>query len=126
MIITFIGNCQMLTLCFYFQQLLNNNNNIYWILYGEEFKQHLYITNWSDKCLNKILDYDKSIQIIKNSDIIIYQNISLDKSFDIVFTIMSIILLPLLLLLLLPLSIVVVVVVLSIFTTICVLIPPSC
>ena len=41
--ITFIGNCQTLILCFYFQQLLNKdeNNNICWVLYGEEFKQYL-------------------------------------------------------------------------------------
>ena len=39
--ITFIGNCQLISLCFYFQQLLNENNNICWVLYGEEFKQHI-------------------------------------------------------------------------------------
>jgi hypothetical protein len=33
--ITFIGNCQTATLCFYFQQLLNCNIN--WVLYGDEF-----------------------------------------------------------------------------------------
>lgn len=77
--ITFIGNCQMVSLCFYFQQLLNPHYyNICWILYGEEFKQHL--SNWSHKCKNKILDYHQSIIKIKNSDIIIYQNISLDKT----------------------------------------------
>jgi hypothetical protein len=76
--ITFIGNCQTLTLCFYFQQLLNENNNIYWILYGEEFKEHL--GNWSVKCKNKIIDYHDSIQQIKDSDIIIYQEIDVKKS----------------------------------------------
>lgn len=76
--ITFIGNCQTVSLCFYFQQLLNENNNICWVLYGEEFKQH--INNWSEKCKNKIIDYDKSIQKIKDSDIIIYQNIDVKKS----------------------------------------------
>jgi len=76
--ITFIGNCQTVSLCFYFQQLLNENNNICWVLYGEEFTPHL--NNWSIKCKNKILDYDKSIQKIKDSDIIIYQNIDIKKS----------------------------------------------
>jgi hypothetical protein len=76
--ITFIGNCQTLTLCYYFQQLLNQNNNICWVLYGEDFKQHL--GNWSDKCKNKIIDYDDSIEKIKDSDIIIYQNINVNKS----------------------------------------------
>ena len=76
--ITFIGNCQLISLCFYFQQLLNENNNICWVLYGEEFKQHM--GNWSVKCKNKIIDYDNSIQKIKDSDVIIYQNIDVNKS----------------------------------------------
>jgi hypothetical protein len=76
--ITFIGNCQTISLCFFFQQLLNENNNICWILYGEEFRIH--VGDWSVKCKNKILDYDNSIQTIKNSDIIIYQEITVNKS----------------------------------------------
>ena len=32
------------------------------------------------KCKNKIIDYDNSIQTIKDSDIIIYQNIDVNKS----------------------------------------------
>ena len=77
--ITFIGNCQTVSLCFYLQQLLSPKHyNISWVLYGEEFKQH--IGCWSVKCKNKILDYNKSIQQIKNSDIIIYQNIDINKS----------------------------------------------
>jgi hypothetical protein len=77
--ITFIGNCQTISLCFYFQQLLNKDeNNICWVLYGEEFKSNL--NNWSDKCKNKIIDYHASIEKIKDSDIIIYQNINEQKS----------------------------------------------
>ena len=77
--ITFIGNCQTLSLCFYFQQLLNNKNYIIsWICYGEEFKPH--INEWSNKCRNKIIDYNVSIETIKISDIIIYQNIDENKS----------------------------------------------
>lgn len=76
--ITFIGNCQTVSLCFYFQQLLNENNNICWLLYGEEFLPHIGM--WSDKCKNKIVDYDASIQKIKDSDIIIYQHIDVNKS----------------------------------------------
>lgn len=76
--ITFIGNCQTLSLCFYFQQLLNENNNICWVIYGEEFKPA--IGDWAVKCKNKIIDYDNSIQKIKDSDIIIYQNIDVNKS----------------------------------------------
>lgn len=78
--ITFIGNCQTASLCFYFQQLLINNNNICWVLYGEEFKRHIGNHHWSVKVKNKIIDYDNSIQTIKDSDIIIYQNIDVTKS----------------------------------------------
>lgn len=76
--ITFMGNCQMVSLCYYFQQLLSKDNHICWVLYQEEFKQHL--GNWSVKCENQILDYDNSIQTIKDSDIIIYQDIDVNKS----------------------------------------------
>ncbi len=77
--ITFIGNCQTLSLCFYFQQLNIQKYNCNWCLYGDEFKQHL--SNWVNKCENKIYDYDVSIELIKNSDIIIYQEIDVDKSY---------------------------------------------
>jgi len=76
--ITFIGNCQMLSLCYYFQQLLSKDNNICWVSYGKDFNHHL--GKWSVKCKNKIIDYDNSIQTIKDSDIIIYQNIDVNKS----------------------------------------------
>jgi hypothetical protein len=74
--ITFIGNCQTASLCFYFQQLLNCNIN--WVLYGDEFKPNL--RRWIDKVKNKSLDYDVSIDVIKNSDIIVYQEINKEKS----------------------------------------------
>jgi hypothetical protein len=78
--ITFIGNCQTVSLCFYLQQLLNPSiYNICWVLYGEEFKQHLS-GDWRTKCKNKISDSDDSIVRIKDSDIIIYQNIDVNKS----------------------------------------------
>jgi hypothetical protein len=35
---------------------------------------------WIDKVKNKSLDYDVSIDVIKNSDIIVYQEISKEKS----------------------------------------------
>jgi len=76
MIIAFIGNCQTASLTFYFQQLLDCN--IQWLLYGEEFRGHL--TAWSDKVKNKVLDYNISLDIIKNSDFIIYQEICKEKS----------------------------------------------
>ena len=52
--ITFIGNCQMVSLCFYMQQLFKNdkNYNIAWVLYSNYFIKHL--GNWSIKCNNKI------------------------------------------------------------------------
>jgi hypothetical protein len=75
--ITFIGNCQTATLCFYFQQLLGDYG-IQWLLYGTEFEQHL--GEWIGKVKNKILDYDLAFDVIKNSDVIIYQEIVKEKS----------------------------------------------
>lgn len=75
---------------FFFQQLLSKNNNICWVMYGKEFAPQFdthfgtqfdtHFGNWSVKCKNKIIDYDISIQTIKDSDIIIYQNIDVNKS----------------------------------------------
>jgi hypothetical protein len=80
MIITFIGNCQCISLCFYFQLLVYNKiHTSSWVLYGEEFREH--IGSWSNKCKNKILDYNKSIEQIKISDVIVYQEIVKEKSF---------------------------------------------
>lgn len=80
MIITFIGNCQSITLCFYVQLLVYNKvHTSSWVLYGEEFRQH--IGDWSKKCKNKILDYNQTIEQIKKSDVIIYPEICKEKSF---------------------------------------------
>ena len=77
--ITFIGNCQTVSLCFYFQKLLLHKNfYVSWISYGDKFTKHL--SKWSDKCINKIINYDDGIKQIKKSDIIIYQQIGLHKS----------------------------------------------
>jgi hypothetical protein len=76
MIISFIGNCQTVSLCFYFQQLLDYD--IYWLLYGNEFRPH--VGNWAKKVNNKILDYNEALNIMKKSDIIIYQEICKEKS----------------------------------------------
>jgi len=77
--ITFIGNCQTVSLCFYFQKLLEGTNyNISWILIADWFKQ--FLGEWSEKCSNKILDYNESIERIKLSDIIIFQEIVEEKS----------------------------------------------
>lgn len=77
--ITFIGNCQTLSLCFFFQELLENQNySVYWISYDDEFNEH--VQDWTDKCKNKILFQDEAIERIEESDIIIYQEIRLDKS----------------------------------------------
>ena len=75
--ITFIGNCQTASLCFYFQQLLGDDG-IKWIVYGPEFQSHL--EPFMDKVKNKIVDDDKIFDVIKNSDFIIYQEISKTKS----------------------------------------------
>lgn len=78
--ITFIGNCQMVSLCFFIQQLLKNEKYyICYCCYGDEFEPHL--GTWSDKVINKIINMDESIEIIKNSDFIIYQEIDIHKSY---------------------------------------------
>jgi hypothetical protein len=47
-------------------------------MYGSEFQQHL--GPWSDKCKNKIFDYNHAIHQIKVSDVIIYPEIVKEKS----------------------------------------------
>lgn len=77
--ITFIGNCQLISLCYYFQQLLESLDcNICWVLYGDEFRP--YLDEWSNKVQNKIVDYVEGIHTIQTSDIIIYLEISNAKS----------------------------------------------
>lgn len=77
--ITFIGNCQTISLCFFFQELLDSKlYNVSWVLYGDEFIPHM--GKWSTKCENKIMSLDESIERIKHSDYIIYQQIIEDKS----------------------------------------------
>jgi hypothetical protein len=78
--VAFIGNCQTVSLCFFLQQLLAINKNylVKWCLYGDDFKAH--VSKWSDKCKNKIIDYNKSLEYIKICDFIIYQDISKEKS----------------------------------------------
>ena len=75
--ITFIGNCQTVALCFYYQEL-KTQHNFSWVLYGDEFLKNL--NEWTDKCRNKITNHSDIIDRIKVSDIIIYQEISTEKS----------------------------------------------
>ena len=75
--ITFIGNCQTATLCFYFQKLMGECG-IKWVLYGTEMEPHL--GEWIDKVKNKVLNFDLAFDVIKNSDVIIYQEIVKEKS----------------------------------------------
>ena len=46
--IALIGNCQMVSLSYFLEELLKNNQNytVKWCLYGNEFKGHL--GSWSD------------------------------------------------------------------------------
>ena len=77
--ITFIGNCQTLSLCFFCQQLLAKKHyDVRWVSFGKHFEPNL--GRWSDKCVNKIIEYSASIERVKISDIIIYQEIAKDKS----------------------------------------------
>jgi hypothetical protein len=74
-IISLIGNCQTLTLCFYLQQLLNSSYEINWLLYHQSFKRHL--GSWSNKCGNRILDYNtyQEVQCSEFSREIILQDL---------------------------------------------------
>jgi hypothetical protein len=91
--IGFIGNCQMIELCYYLQELFKNNKDIRWCLYGDKFKSALHrrivtdnngrkieLNHWADKCKNKIIDYNQSIRYIKSCDVIIYQKIKPETS----------------------------------------------
>lgn len=75
--IAFIGNCQIASLCFYFQQL-PHDFDVKWLLYSDEFKAHF--GEWIDKVKNKIDNYDIIFNEIKNSDVIVYQEICKEKS----------------------------------------------
>lgn len=73
--IAFIGNCQMVSLCFFLQNILQNNENynICYISYDDSFIVHL--TEWSHKCKNKIINYQEGIDFLRNCDYVFYQNI---------------------------------------------------
>jgi len=73
--VTFIGNCQLVALCYYFQQLTDDAK---WVCYGKEFLEHL--ASWSDKCADKILDHDEAIARVRASDVIVYQEVVAWKS----------------------------------------------
>jgi hypothetical protein len=82
MIIGFVGNCQMVTLCYYTQQLLKDHNHeIRWVCYNYLFLEHFDTENrWGDKCVNKIYDTTEGIEFIKKCDIIFYQKIRPETS----------------------------------------------
>lgn len=73
--VTFIGNCQLVALCYYIQHLVDDAR---WVCYGDEFLPHL--TSWSDKCEDKILDHDGAIARVRDSDVIVYQEVTGWKS----------------------------------------------
>ena len=74
-----VGNCQMVSICFFLQKLLENKEyDIRWISYSDAFNIHL--TQWSDKCKNKILNVHEGIEFIKKSDYILYQKIRKETS----------------------------------------------
>lgn len=78
--ITFTGNCQLVSLCYFLQKLLDNKDYfIQYIVYGEEFKY--CFGEWSQKCNNIITEYeDNYIKELQSSDIIIYQEVKEEKS----------------------------------------------
>jgi hypothetical protein len=78
--IGFVGNCQLLSLCFYTQFLLRENNEytVRYISYDNAFNVH--IESWADKCNNKILNYSDGIEYLKKCDFIIYNKIKSTSS----------------------------------------------
>ena len=77
MIISFIGNCQTIALCILLQRLLRKKPYlIVWLLYGAEMKEH----DWSHICMNSFTEYEESLEQIKLSDVIIFQEINKNKS----------------------------------------------
>jgi hypothetical protein len=80
MTISFIGNCQTLCLCYLFQHLLDKDkNDINWLLYGNHFFPYS-VQEWTSKCNNKIIEEDQILNKIRTSDIIVYQEIDIEKS----------------------------------------------
>jgi hypothetical protein len=78
-LIGIIGNCQMLSLCFFLQKWLGNQGyDIRWICYSDEFQQHFGV--WSDKCKKKILNPFTGIDFLKRCDYIVYQHIKKETS----------------------------------------------
>lgn len=73
--IGFVGNCQLLSLCFYTQFLLKDNPEytVRYVCYDNSFHEHL--DRWSDKCHSKILDYSEGIDYLMKCDYIIYNKI---------------------------------------------------
>lgn len=78
--IAFVGTCQSLSLSYFLQKCLQHNPiyNIKWVCYDNSFLKHL--TNWSDKCVNKILNETEGIKFIQNCNYIIYHPIQESKS----------------------------------------------
>jgi hypothetical protein len=68
--VTFIGNCQLVALCYYFQQLVDDAK---WVCYGPEFLS--FLDPWSDKCVDKILDHEGAVERVRTSDVIVYQEV---------------------------------------------------
>ena len=68
--VTFIGNCQLVALCYYMQQI---SDDARWVCYGPEFLP--FLDPWSEKCVNKILDHDGAIARVRDSDVIVYQEV---------------------------------------------------
>jgi len=73
--ITFIGNCQLVALCYYAQQLTDDAR---WVCYGNEFLP--FLDSWSDKCVDKILHHEGAIARVRESDVIVYQEVVGTKS----------------------------------------------
>lgn len=79
--IAFVGNCQLLTLCFYLQYLLRDNKDycIRWVCYSDNFLPHLTGT-WDACCKDKITTAKEGVEYIKECDYIFYNPIKDETS----------------------------------------------
>ncbi len=78
--IAFIGNCQMVSLCFFTQQLLHDTDIICkWICAYNGFSMFSH-QRFSQKCNHKLFSNNESIQYLYECDYIFYQKIKKEKS----------------------------------------------
>ncbi|MBN2714706.1 MAG: hypothetical protein JXX14_02555 [Deltaproteobacteria bacterium] len=84
--ICFIGNCQMLSLCIFFEELLDKSKySVQWLCHHVSFHQHLgpWCRRPDDPTTFRcrvILDEEQAREALLNCDILVYQSLSVKAS----------------------------------------------